>query len=172
MDNEPEDKLIGMSGNKGFSVPENYFEQLNRDIQTRIVEEKLKAFSTGQGFIVPPLYFEQLSSRIEAAITPAEEKKIAKVVRLWQRDLFKYATAACFILITAFGLYLNHSPVETPASYAETGNEQFLIETDEQSIMEMVEGEQILQTNTTASEQELEAYILSNYSTSEIAANY
>jgi hypothetical protein len=49
MNNESEDKLKGMSGANNFTVPDNYFEQLNRDIQTRIAEEKLKALSTGTG---------------------------------------------------------------------------------------------------------------------------
>jgi hypothetical protein len=172
MDNEPEGKLKGMLGARGFSVPDNYFEQLNRDIQTRIVEEKLKALSTGNGFKVPELYFEELGSRIEARVRPAEVKKPARVVRLWHSDLLKYATAACFILITAFGFYLNNNTGKAPAVASEMASEQMLLDMDEQVIMEDVAQEKVLQTNTSASEQELEAYILSNYSTNDIAANY
>ncbi|MEJ5962712.1 hypothetical protein [Pedobacter immunditicola] len=155
-----------------FTVPENYFEQLNRDIQTRIAEERLKALTDGRGFIVPDLYFEQLSSRIEARLIPEEDKKAAKVVRLWNNDLLKYATAACFILITAFGLYLNNRPAETPVMSAEMASEQFLLDIDEQLILDEVGDQQLRQTNTSASEQELETYILSNYSSNEIAANF
>lgn len=155
-----------------FTVPENYFEHLNRDIQTRIAEEKLKALTDGKGFIVPDLYFEQLSSRIEARLIPEEDKKAVKVVRLWNNDLLKYATAACFILITAFGLYLNNRPADTPVMSAEMASEQFLLDIDEQLILEEVGTQQLMQTNTSASDQELETYILSNYSSNEIAANF
>lgn len=155
-----------------FTVPENYFEQLNRDIQTRIAEEKLRALTDGKGFIVPDLYFEQLSSRIETRLTPEQEEKAVKVVRLWNNDLFKYATAACFVLLTAFGLYLNNRPTATPVMSADMASEQFLLDMDEQLILEDVGGMQLLQASTTASEQELETYILSNYSSNEIAANY
>jgi hypothetical protein len=171
MDNESEDKLKGISGAKRFSVPENYFEQLNRDIQSRVAEEKLKALTKGTGFTVPDLYFEQLSGRIEARLLPAEAKKTGKVVRLWRSDLMKYATAACFIL-AAFGLYVNNMPDESTGIAVEMANEQYLNDIDEQEIIDLVGEEPILQTNTTASEQELEAYILSNYSSNDIAANY
>jgi negative regulator of sigma E activity len=155
-----------------FTVPDNYFEQLNRDIQTRIAEERLKALTDGKGFIVPDLYFEQLSNRIEAKLIPQEDKKVVKVVRLWNNDLLKYATAACFILITAFGLYLNNRPTETPVMPTEMASEQFLLDIDEQLILEDVGNQQLLQASTSASEKELETYILSNYSSNEIAANY
>ncbi len=203
MNNESEDKLKGMSGRKSFSVPENYFEQLSRDIETRIAEEYLKALSKSQGFTVPDLYFEQLnkdintgiteenlkrlskgpgytvpdfyfeglSSRIEAQLSPATENKPAKVVRLWNNDLLKYAGAACFIIIAAFGLYLNNRPVEAPVVTSGMATEQLLLDIDEQMIMDDVEGSGSLQASTTASDQELEAYILSNYSSNDIAAN-
>ena len=160
-----------MSGAMSFSVPENYFEQLNRDIDTRITEEKLKALTKGHGFTVPDLYFEQLSRRIEAKVSPASAKKTAKVVRLWNNDLVKYASAACFIIIAAFGLYLNNRAIEKPMVTADTATEQFLMDIDEQMIIDNVEGTGSLQASTTASEQELETYILSNYSSNDIAAN-
>jgi hypothetical protein len=124
------------------------------------------------GFTVPDLYFEQLSGRIESRLLPEENKKVSKIVRLWNNDLLKYATAACFILITAFGLYLNNRPAATPVMSADMASEQYLLDIDEQLILEDVGRVQLLQASTTASEQELETYILSNYSSNEIAANY
>jgi len=155
-----------------FTVPENYFEQLNRDIQTRIAEEKLRVLTDGKGFIVPDLYFEQLSSRIEGRLTSVQDKKAVKVVRLWNNDLLKYATAACFILVTAFGLYLNNRQAAAPVSTADLTSEQYLVDIDEQLILDDMGDVQLLQANTSASQQELETYILSNYSSNEIAANY
>lgn len=171
MDNETEDNLKGMIGKTGFSVPEHYFEHLNRDIQTRIAEEKLKAFATGNGFKVPELYFEQLSTRIETKIVSPSAKHPATVIRLWNTDLLKYATAACFILIAALGLYINNNVVLTPEIGTEMVSEQYLFDIDEQLIIDDVQKEAQLQTKTSASDQEIEAYILSNYSSNDIAAN-
>ncbi|WP_432714291.1 hypothetical protein [Pedobacter sp.] len=171
MDNESADILKGMQGERGFSVPENYFEQLNRDIQTRVAEERLKAISLNNGFTVPELYFEQLNSKILQKLTATPTVETAKVVRLWQKDLFKYATAACFILVTAVGLYFNNNAPKTQDPSIDLASEQFFQDIDEQQILEHIQEGQVLQTQTTASEQELEDYILTNYSSNDIALN-
>ncbi|MET3112594.1 hypothetical protein AAKU52_000305 [Pedobacter sp. CG_S7] len=171
MNKETEDNLKGMIGKTGFSVPEHYFEQLNRDIQTRIAEENLKALATGNGFKVPDLYFEQLSNKIEAKIVSATTKNPTNVIRLWNSDLLKYATAACFILITALGLYINNNTFNIPEVATEMVSEQDLFDIDEQLIIDDLQKETLLKTRTSASEQEIEAYILSNYSSNDIAAN-
>jgi hypothetical protein len=172
MINEPEDNLKGMLGKGSFAVPENYFEQLNRDIQTRLVEERLKALAVSPGFTVPESYFEQLSSRIELSVKPAPQPPTAKIVRLWRSDIMKYATAACFILLTAFGFYINNNTVNKPNVATEMANEQLLFDIDEQLITEDIVTKPAFEVNTTVSEEELEAYILSNYSTNDIASNY
>ncbi len=236
MINEPEDNLKGMLGKGSFAVPENYFEQLNRDIETRIIEERLKAMTassgftvpefyfeelqgdvetriaeenlrvtvtasgftvpefyfealhqdvetrvaeerlrttvTASGFTVPEFYFEHLTSKIEMAVHSDRPHPTAKIISLWRSDLFKYATAACFIMLTAFGFYFNNNMVSKPTANAEMVNEQLLFDIDEQLIIEDMAAKPTLNSNTTVSEEELEAYILSNYSTNEIAANY
>ncbi len=204
MINEPEDNLKGMLGKEDFAIPENYFEQLNRDIQTRLVEERLKALVvspgftvpelyfqalhqdmetrvgeeklranvTASGFTVPDLYFEQLHSKIELGVQSAPAQPTAKIISLWRSDVFKYATAACFIMLTAFGFYFNNNRVSKPISNTEIANEQLLFDIDEQLIIDDVAKKPVLKSNTTVSEEDLEAYILSNYSTNEIAANY
>jgi hypothetical protein len=205
MINEPEDNLKGMLGKGSFAVPENYFEQLNRDIQTRLVEERLKALAVSPGFTVPEsyfeqlkgdvqtqlieekltaltvspgftvpeLYFEQLSSRIEVASKPsAALPPVARVVKLWRSDILKYATAACFILLTAFGFYINNNAVNKPNVATEMANEQILLDTDEQLTTESIVSKPAIDVNTRLSEEELETYILNNFSTNDIAANY
>lgn len=171
MDYESENMLRGKLGGPGFSVPENYFDQLNQDIQTRISVEKLKDLSNHNGFEVPELYFQQLNVKINKRIMEDQGVKESKVIHLWHSDLFKYATAACFILIAAFGLYFNNNHAVTAAAVPNFTNEQILFDIDEQVIIDQVQENQVLQTHTIASEQEMEAYILSNYSQNDIATN-
>lgn len=170
MDKELEDNLKGKFGGSDFSVPENYFEQLNRDIQTRISVDKLRALTSHHGFTVPPAYFEQLTPKILQAIqhTPA---KTVKTVRLWQSDLFKYATAACFILVAAFGFYVNNQSLPSAQNSTATAQEQMLFEIDEEVIIEQLQQERVVQKNGNVSDLELENYILNNYSQSDIVTN-
>jgi len=172
MDNEIEDNLKGQFGGADFAVPENYFEQLNQDIQTRVAVERLKALQISGGFIVPEHYFEQLHTKITSKIQETAVQQ-PKVFRLWQSDIMKYATAACFILVAALGLYINNqqsspvTPAETALSY-----DQILFELNEDQIIDVVNDEQMLNTSTAAgNEEELEEYILNNYSQTDIVTN-
>ncbi|MBG6235681.1 hypothetical protein IWX76_002249 [Pedobacter sp. CAN_A7] len=171
MDNEIEDNLKGRFGGADFAVPDNYFEQLNQEIQTRIAVERLKALHISNGFTVPELYFEQLHTKINSKIQQPAVKQ-AKIIRLWQTDLFKYATAACFILVAASGLYINNQqsipaqPVATELSY-----EQILFELNEDQVIDAVNDDQLTNTTAAANEKELEEYILNNYSQSDIVTN-
>jgi hypothetical protein len=171
MDNEIEDNLKGRFGGADFAVPDNYFEQLNQEIQSRVAVERLKALQISDGFMVPDQYFEQLPLNILGRLqeTPVQQ---AKVVRLWQSDLMKYATAACFILVAAIGLYLNNQqstaaiPVETALSY-----EEILYELNEDEVIDVVNDSQTVNVSTAGTDEELEEYILNNYSQSDIATN-
>jgi hypothetical protein len=171
MDNEIEDNLKGRFGGADFAVPDNYFEQLNQEIQTRIAVERLKALQIGEGFTVPEHYFEQLHGKItgktlETAVKPA------KVIRLWQTDVFKYATAACLMLVAASGLYINNqqsipvAPLATELSY-----EQILFELNEDQLIDAVNDDQLINAIPAANEEELEEYILNNYSQTDIVTN-
>ena len=56
---------------EGFLVPENYFEVLSSNIQSRIAIEAA-ADSAALGFAVPEGYFEELSSNIQARVAIEE----------------------------------------------------------------------------------------------------
>ncbi|WP_432708856.1 hypothetical protein [Pedobacter sp.] len=171
MDNEIEDSLKGRFGGPDFVVPENYFEQLNQEIQSRVAVERLKALQINDGFVVPEHYFEQLNAKITSKIQDTPVKQ-AKVVRLWQSDLFKYATAACFILVAAAGLYVNNqqsipaAPVSTELSY-----DQILFDLSEDQVIEALNNDQLSSMSAAANEDDLEEYILNNYSQSDIVTN-
>jgi hypothetical protein len=171
MDNEIEDNLKGRFGGADFAVPDNYFEQLNQEIQTRIAVERLKALQISDGFIVPEHYFEQLQAKITRNIQDTSVKQ-PKVIRLWHTDLFKYATAACFILVAAAGLYINNQQ-STPVAPAATelSYEQILFDLSEDQVIEVADEYQLTNTSTAANEEEMEEYILNNYSQTDIVTN-
>jgi hypothetical protein len=52
---------------QGFAVPENYFDELNANIQARINIEAI-AGTEEKGFAVPEGYFEQLTNNIQSRI--------------------------------------------------------------------------------------------------------
>ncbi len=121
----------------GFTVPANYFEELSNNIQSRIVVEELLNTET-TGLTVPANYFEGLSNKIqsrlviEEALVNAENtltvpegyfnklnkdilnktvnqsivKRKSVVIRMVSSTAFKYATAACFLLMIGTGVFL------------------------------------------------------------------
>jgi len=166
------DGLKQKTNENSFDVPQHYFEELTERIETRIaLTEMVKAKNT---FTVPENYFDTLQSRITNRIAESEPKKEVKVVSLWKRNLVKYASAACFLLISSFGIYFYQTSKSTDAQIqsADMATEQMLYDIDENTIIEHIES---LNANsskvktTSASDTELETYILNNYSSSDLS---
>ncbi|MDB5159011.1 MAG: hypothetical protein JWR50_3718, partial [Mucilaginibacter sp.] len=127
----------------GLTVPENYFEELSSNIQSRIaVEELLDTEHTG--LTVPANYFEDLSSKIQSrlvvkqALVNAEDtltvpqdyfnklnkeilnktvnkdvKRKGAIIRMISSTAFKYATAACFVMMIGTEVFLQ---LESPTA--------------------------------------------------------
>jgi hypothetical protein len=157
-----------------FDVPQNYFEELTERIETNIALGQM--IQREKSFAVPENYFETLQSRITDKIAATETKKEAKVIPLWKRGFIKYASAACFLLISSFGVYFyqNNQNNDIPAAQlqsAEFANEQMLYDIDESTIIDHLEAQNTSNTKTTtsASDTEVENYILNNYSSSDLA---
>lgn len=177
----------------GYTVPENYFETLQESISLQTTGGALANIPKTQGYSTPDNYFEKLQASIlaktvaetsaieqgaiAAGQTSAEPtlapvvKKETRIVRLWHSDLLKYASAACFILVTAFGLYLNQQNYTTESATADIANEQMLYDIDEQDIIDHVQGNVIEDKVLVPSEAELETYILNNYSQNELSTD-
>lgn len=163
----------------GFSVPEAYFSELHDQLLGLVSEEVLKELPEKDGFQTPDLYFQQLQAKILArtvdAAVPAEvitqvpAHAPSKIVRLWHSDLLKYASAACFVLVTAFGLYLNQQRYQPAAQPADMANEQLLYDMDEQEIIDHIESKTPEMPKIKVTDAELETYILNNYSQSELS---
>ncbi|MFC4211433.1 hypothetical protein ACFOWA_09585 [Pedobacter lithocola] len=170
--------LVGLKQNTNqhvFEVPQNYFEELTEMIETRIAFEQSAQLTNS--FAVPENYFETLQSRIINKIEAEQPvKKEAKIIPLWRKGFIKYASAACFLLISSFGVYFyqNNQPADVVSipqiKSADVANDQMLYDIDENTIIDHLEAQNISNTNTaSASDTEVENYILNNYSSSDLA---
>lgn len=156
--------------NQGFTVPQNYFEDLGKQIESRIAIDQINTLVKNDGFKTPANYFDKLQADILSKTTATKAPK-TKVFRLWQTDLMKYASAACFILLAASGLYLNEQHSLKQIQKTEFADEQMLYDIDENVIFEHLQQNQTVTTSNSASETEMENYILDNFSTNDLSNN-
>jgi hypothetical protein len=154
--------------NQGFTIPQNYFEDLGIQIENRIAVDQLMALAKTDGFKTPVNYFDKLNADILSKTSGTVQK--TKVVRLWQTDFMKYASAACFILLTASGLYINQQNTLKETRTAELANEQMLYDIDESVIIDHIQESQA-PTTASASDTEMENYILNHFSSSDLSNN-
>lgn len=166
------DGLKQKTNNNNFEVPQNYFENLTERIQTRIVLEELP--KAEHAFSVPENYFDNLQSKIALKIAQSEPKKVAKVIPLWRRNIVKYASAACFLLMVSFSIYFYQNSSVTGVQQVQSAdaiNEQMLYDIDENTIIDHLEAQPTALSNnkTSASDTEMENYILSHFSSSDLS---
>lgn len=161
-----------------MSVPAGYFEQSKENILSRIAEENIKELVQEDGFAVPEGYFSNLNSSIMAQLAePKKKQQKPTIFKMWHSRAMKYATAACIVIISSVALYMNYEGNNQNVSKVHTnsvamGEEQDLFDIDEQSVIEQVQTDKSGQAaNTTASQSEMEDYILNNYSQNDIASN-
>jgi hypothetical protein len=159
---------LGQRDNQGFKVPENYFEELNTQIESHISTTVLRELTQPGGFKVPVNYFDQLQSDILKQTIKA--KQPVKIVKLWQSEAMKYVSAACIFLLVASGLYVNEQHNVAETAKVELANEHLLYDIDESVIFEHLQESQAATTNT-ATDVEMESYILDNFSSSDLANN-
>ena len=94
-----------MEAGEAFEVPAGYFENLSSQIQSRVFVEE--ALADEQAFTVPEGYFEQLNAKIlNKTVTQEVVQRKGGVVRLMRSTAFKYATAACFVLVAGASFML------------------------------------------------------------------
>lgn len=100
--------LAGIQKVNPFTVPENYFEQveaeLNLHVKGDVMPSTLEEAKNLQPFEVPVGYFEQLSDSI---LQKVKAQRTAKVVTMAGRinAIWKYAAAAVFTGVLALGVY-------------------------------------------------------------------
>jgi len=94
-----------MEAGEAFEVPAGYFENLSSQIQSRVFVEE--ALADEEAFTVPEGYFEQLNAKIlDKTVTQETVQRKGGVIRLMRSTAFKYATAACFVLVAGASFLL------------------------------------------------------------------
>ncbi|MGY3052861.1 hypothetical protein ACVWYG_001057 [Pedobacter sp. UYEF25] len=166
--------LAGLSGNKqhfGLQIPDDYFKTLSSKIETNIT--LIQNIKQESAFTVPENYFSQLQDRIVARTIDDKVKKAPKILKLLQRDLVKYATAACLLLVSSFGLYFysRHSlPTIENSAQIEGISDQFLYDIDESTIIQHLDTEKMAKGKAVSTtDAEMENYLLNHYTTGELA---
>lgn len=162
------DELKHITPSAGFDVPEQYFSSLKSNILAQTSQ-----LPSSAGFSTPDQYFQKLQAKIIAQTVDAAPVVIkeTKVVRLWRSNMFRYVSAACFAIVAAFGLYLNQQQTYLPEQrIAEMENEQLLYDINEQDIIEHVQENFVNVNNNNVSQDELENYILNNYSQNDLSS--
>lgn len=148
--------------NHVFSVPENYFEQLTSQIQTKVAISQINLKK--DGFDTPKNYFETLQGKI----IDKTSQKPTKTIRIFTSVISKYAAAACVVLISAVVLFINPNNRDTIEKNTELANEQLLYGIDESIIIEHIQENN---TSSNTENQDLENYILNNFSTKDLSNN-
>jgi len=162
----------------GFNVPENYFDTLATQITSRVALEQFKN-EDSQGFVVPKGYFENLQQNITAKTVSTENvkknvKSVKKTVKLWHQPLFKYVVAASLVIVSTTGWFANKQYQNKQLRSAELAREQLLYDIDESLIVEYVQESQNTKTANVADSEnvnEMEDYILDNFSTTDLSNN-
>ena len=159
--------LSGVPVRDVFSVPQNYFEELAASIEAKKSVDNLRNMVAEEAFNVPTDYFEKMRADIVA-----KTKSPSKVLKIWRSNVLKYASAACFVLVAGLGVYFNQEQPSQSANYAEIANEQMLFDIDEDVIIDHIQGTEAAITPVSADQSDLESYILTNFSTTELTAEY
>lgn len=154
--------------NHGFTLPESYFEKLPSQITGLISISTLQELVPNDGFDVPANYFEQLSNQINKKV---HAKPVPKIIKLWRSSGLKYASVACLFIIVGAGLYLNDQHQLKDAANVELANEHLLYDIDENVIYEHLQESQSASSKEVANDAEMENYILTNFSSSELENN-
>ena len=110
--------------NSGFKVPEDYFNTLE---DTILSDLKLKTITRETGYKVPENYFDSLEDKITASITA---EKDVKVIKLFTKKNFLYATSIAASLILMFNLFFNKQEQITIDGIETASLENYIINED------------------------------------------
>lgn len=145
-----EANLLELAGKKNeFNVPENYFENLKQQIgnQINLPDFQANIFNT------PEDYFENNRLTILAKVNPPKDK-LRKVLSL---AFIRYAAAACILLTTSLGIYLNTLEINSnanalskiPTEDLELYLQQNIEFSDVQTLMENIKSETVFSIQKT-----------------------
>ncbi|MBY0245817.1 MAG: hypothetical protein K2Q03_10210 [Sphingobacteriaceae bacterium] len=153
--------LAKMPKETPFAVPENYFESLTQRIKTDVSLAELKA----KDFTIPENYFEKLQSEI---VAKTNQKK---TIGFNYYALIRYAAAASVVLIIASSIWMMQSKSKqmNTLTEVELQREQLLYELKEEDILDEINTSKQIEN---ADADDMEAYILNNYTEKDITQEY
>lgn len=114
-------KNIIDSTQKALSIPENYHKELTDDILMRVREEELKQKVSKDGFSVPAQYFKQLESAILEK-TSTKDTPIISLPKPRRLSWLKYASAASIALAISVFIFFQLTEREVEPTTAQVGN--------------------------------------------------
>lgn len=131
------------SKNRAFKIPDNYFKNLKEQIKV----QSFLPLQQKEEFDIPTRYFENNKTIILEKINPSKQK-FSKTITL---AFIRYAAAACILLTTSFGIYLNSLNVKTnaqalskiPSADLESYLQQNIESSEIQTIIENIPAETI-----------------------------
>ncbi len=90
---------------QAFETPEGYFESLEDQVfaELSLAHLKDRLLQQDAGFLVPPAYFEESQKSILQSVN----KRPVPVAKVLHINFIRYAAAACMLLMTAAGVYMN-----------------------------------------------------------------
>lgn len=151
--------------NHGFNIPHHYFEDFNQQITSETNLRNLLK-NKSEGFSVPQDYFNQLRRTILDRST--ENGKIKSFFN-W-KPYYKYVAAACITLFLTGTIIINNYYKNYQSNSQTTNIEQSLYNIDEATIIEYINENQN-QNSQKLNKEELEDYILNNFTTNDIIRN-
>lgn len=148
----------------GFKTPENYFEDFDVQIFSKIEEVNLPKSA---GFKIPDGYFENLETQVLKTIVTSEKPQ--KVVSLFPKKYFGYVAALAACLVIGFAIFNNKTSktnldalqLAAIDTYIEEGN----LNLDLYDLASFMDDEDIKEVNFESkqlSDNALENYILEN----------
>lgn len=114
-DNSSEEFIKNLKVTGGFTVPANYFNELDERLQN-IYAEPTFTLASNNGFNTPDAYFDTLQASILEKIT----NKQAKILPLYKTTAFKIsiAIAAALLMVALLFLYEPKTPVQSAGNLA------------------------------------------------------
>ncbi|WP_410219672.1 hypothetical protein [Pedobacter sp.] len=151
----------------GFSIEKSFFEEQKQQILNQVALSDQNPADTG--FSIPDGYFDRLNSNILAKTINTNASR-PKKIKLWL-SVTKYAAAACVILIGSIFFYISQqSKIEKKKFFADTATERMLYDIDETAIIDHIQETQKTPV-TQVSNNDVEKYILENFSANDITNN-
>ncbi len=109
-------KLDNIKGENPFKIPENYFEDLSRDLETKMIETKLiEKFGKKTPFNVPKEYFPLLEYRLTSI---SNKNKITSKILLIKPYLM--AAAIIIVMLGIWKIFLQDINFNTQQFIAKT----------------------------------------------------